>query len=750
MTVKSAEFNKGEKYETIIANLMPFESDLEALDGELWANFTGFLGGYQHAIEIINNLHRKLKIGIIGQVKAGKSSFLNELLFNGEEVLPQAATPMTAALTVISHGEAFSAELTFYNHEDWERIKDGYTRVVRQLKHAQDEYRKRRGEENQKPAISLPDISHESIEQLFARFGSDLGVVEKSSFELVKAAETLPDFEDMLGQSQRNNYDSLAALKEAMPNFVGVNGKLTPLVKSCRLELKLPSLEDIDLVDTPGMNDPIVSRGMKTREYLKECDAVFLLSPASQFLDMTDLDLLRCYLPGEGISSIELVASKFDSALNNEARRYKGNLYETRSELQKVLAAETGRKVKEALNGASKDSILQRLRDIKPLLASSYMAGFARKIKEGGRAEVETAHAFKLLKRNFPTTTFDDEMLASLSGMQGAHDCLGRVKGNKDRIFSSRLSDIDSEKEQQFSKYLNQLLETVTLREKLLVNGDFQNLESQMHELVAGVDRCSNKIGMVFDDELTSIRLKVNSLIGMIEEEAASVADVQVDTKTEKETYRVKTSLAKRIFTLGICRWETRTCTTTTRVADAYEAIGKLEAMGRQARRAVQEEMEAIFGSESFKAQIRVSLTKAILDHIVTGPSFEQDSILIPLRKAINRLSVARFTFDESAFVEMVSSKFSGAVTDREVDALRKTQRTAVSSMVEAIVKELNKHTDSLMQSLRKAGDVFGDTVIKGIESERKLLEAQLKDRKGTIERYVMAKNIILEAQSKN
>jgi hypothetical protein len=160
--------------------------------------------------------------------------------------------------------------------------------------------------------------------------------------------------------------------------------------------------------------------------------------------------------------------------------------------------------------------------------------------------------------------------------------------------------------------------------------------------------------------------------------------------------------------------------------------------------------MEAIFGSESFKAQIRVSLTKAILDHIVTGPSFEQDSILIPLRKAINRLSVARFTFDESAFVEMVSSKFSGAVTDREVDALRKTQRTAVSSMVEAIVKELNKHTDSLMQSLRKAGDVFGDTVIKGIESERKLLEAQLKDRKGTIERYVMAKNIILEAQSKN
>jgi tRNA U34 5-carboxymethylaminomethyl modifying GTPase MnmE/TrmE len=29
-----------------------------------------------------------LKIGVVGQVKAGKSSFLNSLLFEGENVLP--------------------------------------------------------------------------------------------------------------------------------------------------------------------------------------------------------------------------------------------------------------------------------------------------------------------------------------------------------------------------------------------------------------------------------------------------------------------------------------------------------------------------------------------------------------------------------------------------------------------------------------------------------------------------------------
>lgn len=36
---------------------------------------------------------RQLNIGVVGQVKAGKSSFLNTLLFDGQPVLPKAATP---------------------------------------------------------------------------------------------------------------------------------------------------------------------------------------------------------------------------------------------------------------------------------------------------------------------------------------------------------------------------------------------------------------------------------------------------------------------------------------------------------------------------------------------------------------------------------------------------------------------------------------------------------------------------------
>lgn len=67
--------------------------------------------------------NRLLRIGILGRVKAGKSSFLNALLFNGEDILPKAATPMTAALSIIEYGEKNGFSVDFYSRADLEDIE---------------------------------------------------------------------------------------------------------------------------------------------------------------------------------------------------------------------------------------------------------------------------------------------------------------------------------------------------------------------------------------------------------------------------------------------------------------------------------------------------------------------------------------------------------------------------------------------------------------------------------------------------
>ncbi|GAA8144267.1 hypothetical protein NP0151_07870 [Helicobacter pylori] len=76
---------------------------------------------------------RNLKVGIIGRVKAGKSSLLNALIFEGKEVLPKAATPMTASLTVLKYAQNLSAEVEFYSQKDILELKNEHARYEREF-----------------------------------------------------------------------------------------------------------------------------------------------------------------------------------------------------------------------------------------------------------------------------------------------------------------------------------------------------------------------------------------------------------------------------------------------------------------------------------------------------------------------------------------------------------------------------------------------------------------------------------------
>ena len=88
---------------------------------------------WQRTLDDLAEEGRVLKIGIIGRVKAGKSSLLNALLFDGNDILPKAATPMTAALTIMEYGEDVRAEVDFFTQKDIDEIKvkhDAYLQLL--------------------------------------------------------------------------------------------------------------------------------------------------------------------------------------------------------------------------------------------------------------------------------------------------------------------------------------------------------------------------------------------------------------------------------------------------------------------------------------------------------------------------------------------------------------------------------------------------------------------------------------------
>ncbi|GAA7449708.1 hypothetical protein BD0144_12160 [Helicobacter pylori] len=109
--------------------------------------------------------------------------------------------------------------------------------------------------------------------------------------------------------------DSLEELNQKLYQFVGKEGKFMPYTKAVQISLNNPNLKNLEIIDTPGVNDPIVSREACTKALLKECDVVFVIIPSGNFLTDSDMDLFDRVSNKEGIQRVYFVASQADSAV---------------------------------------------------------------------------------------------------------------------------------------------------------------------------------------------------------------------------------------------------------------------------------------------------------------------------------------------------------------------------------------------------------------------------------------------------
>ncbi len=313
--------------------------------------------------------NRGLKVGIIGRVKAGKSSLLNALIFEGKDVLPKAATPMTASLTILKYAQSLSAEAQFYNEQDIEELKRDHARYEKEFQRIVDEKVKEQ-QEKQKEKQSLANRAKEGFrsfgkslsgnksggEAPKERILSDEEILEKARRiakneldEDAKLSASHDQFERMKKSGLLNTKDletriqadSLEELNQKLYQFVGKEGKFMPYTKAVQISLNNPNLKDLEIIDTPGVNDPIVSREARTKALLKECDVVFVISPSNQFLTENDIDLFDRVSKKEGIQRVYFVASQADSAVctPSEVENSRHHLPTALENVQKILSS---------------------------------------------------------------------------------------------------------------------------------------------------------------------------------------------------------------------------------------------------------------------------------------------------------------------------------------------------------------------------------------------------------------------------
>lgn len=270
--------------------------------------------------EIIDKLEKDtLTIGVIGQMKCGKSTFLNSFVFE-DDILPAATTPMTAALSVITYGEEKKIVAEFYTADEWEEQKLQASR-------------------------SLDEVQGNLLEESKVKAAKEL--VEKSS----KLGSSL---NSLLGKTQEDRFENLI-------EYVGADGKYISITKSVNIYYPKEYLKGVEIVDTPGFNDPIVSREERTKAFLKKADVVLMMLYAGRPFDATDRDILFQNVRQCGIGKVIIGINKYDIPYENG---------ETEEEIKNYVKEE----IRKACKACDDETLVEILRQAEPIPLSAEMA----------------------------------------------------------------------------------------------------------------------------------------------------------------------------------------------------------------------------------------------------------------------------------------------------------------------------------------------------------------------------------------
>lgn len=231
-------------------------------------------------IETVTALSKRVenwaaKIAVIGQVKAGKSTFLNSFI-GQPEFLPSDVNPWTSVVTNIRinipSDPSEGAEFEFFSEQDWSEIING-NKAIRDIA------------EKFLPGFDTELLRSQSEE-----------LRDKSQRRLGK------HYHSMLGTKHAYNHLTPDILKRYVCAGPGADeglnkdalGRYAALTRKANIYKRLPEFCVPAIVtDTPGVNDPFLVRDEVTCRSLDDSNLFVVVMSAHQALTDVDIGLIR-------------------------------------------------------------------------------------------------------------------------------------------------------------------------------------------------------------------------------------------------------------------------------------------------------------------------------------------------------------------------------------------------------------------------------------------------------------------------
>ena len=701
---------------------------------------------WQRVLDSFAEQGRVLRIGIIGRVKAGKSSMLNALLFNGNDILPKAATPMTAALTIMEYSENVSAEVDFFTQQDIDEIKVKYdlfqkaldSKVKEKELENAERIKKKKGV-NSLSAEEQQECRNKAKSQAEREMKDDPSFASYDQYRRIKeSGKSLSDLE----QYRTISAGSVEELMNGVLNqFVGSSGAFMPFTKSVTLHIPEKGLQGLQIIDTPGINDPVTSRGERTEQLLQDCDVVLIVSPSGQFLSSEDTDLMHRVTTKEGTQQAYLIASQVDNQLfGSESQglsdpihvleRISDNLTKhARNVLAKQVQEYPSMKV--AADKLSKNNVI---------CSSSVAFSMQQRFDEQHTWDANLQHVWRNLNQKFPDVFSHEELaknaLNQLANIHQIHQIVSEVTANKEQILAQRRIDFENGKRTALQGYLKAWAERINEQIHQIQHADVDELRKQEAELKNQQATIDANVGGVYDDLISDIKLNLSKqLKDKLKSEMRrfdSVSDDAQGSETEYEEYQVK---EKRGGLFGTpLDWFDGGKTVTKTRSHSYTTV-----KAKPIRRAIEEirsNLEDELGhlSESYlqawKKKIYSQVVSALREAMGDG-ELDVNIIARAVKNVLARIPEASFKLEDDI---PKSLKKTGKLTGYEAESFIDDAEDYISNLKDVVNKDISAYMTTLVSNLKKID--LAKELTADLENNLKQLLSEIENKEASLFNY--------------
>lgn len=533
-------------------------------------------------------------------------------------------------------------------------------------------------------------------------------------------------------------FDSLEGMRARLDEYVGDRGKLTPVTKAVRLFVNDPRLENLEIVDTPGLNDPVPARTEKTREALKHTDVAFFLSQTGgSFLDSMDIELLASQLPSEGVTHFELLGTKFDSAILDN---FSKESFQEAENDARIRLTETARKAITSyldIREKSNPKIREKMEGcLPPIFISALAHNLSIKTPEEYDAtEKHLFEGFKMQQDIWKDLELTPDVFKRMGNIEPVVERYQHVRQEKDNILREKVQNLGPTAQSKLITLVEELREHAREREELLRRQSLEDLEQQENQLKDRIEGIHAGVAEVMGDIIASTGKNAVDVKNQIRQESGSFGTIQekTGTKTVKDSY-------EQSYETGFWFWKKtkyRTVYYDREVTYRYAAVSDaMENIHSYANAAVSG-IEGLFNQLIEPSSLRKKLLKVVLAQFeAESETFSPNFFKRVIQEAISRIDLPAVEIDVNSEIEQVANEFSGTVYDDDVDKLKGALGNALQRVLKKIEQVFNVEIKKFQEQLRKNSQELATEMIQSAQGELDTLKSDIANKEQELQAY--------------